>query len=226
MRMLGIIQCRSASTRLPGKAHLPLRGRTVLEWVMARALRCAALDRVVVATTDRPEDDAVAARAESAGLEVFRGDSGDVLSRYVGVLERFPAEGVVRITADNPLTDPATVDGVVRIFREGGHDFAYAARVPYGCGADAFRADLLRAAARESKDPRHQEHINTWFLDNHLRCRIGFLEPGPGRERPDVRVTLDTPEDLRVLCALFDVLDDPESCGLDEIIAAYESLRA
>ena len=34
-RVVVIVQCRMSSTRLPGKALLPLGGKTVLEWTLA-----------------------------------------------------------------------------------------------------------------------------------------------------------------------------------------------
>ena len=34
-RVVVIVQCRLSSTRLPGKALLPLGGKTILEWTLA-----------------------------------------------------------------------------------------------------------------------------------------------------------------------------------------------
>ena len=70
------------STRLPGKVLADLGGRPVLGLVLARLAR-AHLDQVVVATSDRPGDDAVAALAAEAGVPVVRGPEHDVLGRFV-----------------------------------------------------------------------------------------------------------------------------------------------
>jgi spore coat polysaccharide biosynthesis protein SpsF len=227
---LGVVQCRMASTRLPGKALADLDGRPVLEWALRRAQACRALDRVVLATTTGPEDDPVAALGRALGLPVVRGEADNVLARFAAVLAAHPARCVVRITADNPFTDPASVERVVRHFLAAGLDYCYAARIPYGAGADAFPGELLAGLHRHTADPRHREHINTWFLDNHLGLRIGCVDPPPGCERPDARLTVDTARDLERARALAARLNpDPEArlgAGLAELIDAYDRLRA
>lgn len=225
-RAIGVVQCRFASTRLPGKALSTLGGASVLEWVLARALACQELDAVILATTRNPEDDAVAELAGVAGAEVVRGEVDDVLARYARVLREHPARCVVRITADNPFTDPPSVDRVVRRFFAWDLDYCYAARIPYGAGADAFRGDALSALNRTVGEPRHREHINVPFLDNHLAWQIGSVAPEPGQDRPDIRLTVDTPEDLERARALAARLDNAKLIGLTSIIEAYDRLTA
>ncbi|BCS89190.1 cytidylyltransferase domain-containing protein [Pseudodesulfovibrio sediminis] len=226
MRMLGIIQCRISSTRLPGKALMDLGGRTILERVVARSLMAKELDQVVLATSIEPEDDGVVEVGEAMNIPVVRGELDDVLARYMTVLKAYPADGVVRITADNPFTDPVSVDRVCRVFMDEGLDYAYAACIPYGAGADAFKSSMLEQVWRDSTLPRHREHINTWFLDNHLACSIGSVPAHPGESRPDVSVTLDTAEDLARLRQLVLLLDNADTASLEAVIRAYDSLPA
>lgn len=224
MDCLGVIQCRMASSRLPGKALLPLAGRPLLEWVVLRTRRARALSRLVLATTCRADDDPVARLGEHLGLEVVRGPEDNLLQRFALALELHPCPAAVRITADNPLTDPGLVDQVAGLLAQDGLDYAYAAPAPYGLGADAFASAHLRELARTAELPRHREHINTFFLDHHLRFRIGCAAVPPELRRPDVRVTVDTAEDLARMQALFGLLDDPEAAGGAQAIAAYDRL--
>lgn len=223
MTTLGIIQCRFASTRLPGKALRPLAGRPVLDWVVLQARRARRLDALVLATTINREDDAIAEAGARLGVPVLRGPCDDVLARYVMALDAFPHRRCVRITADNPLTLPALVDAVVDAAEGRDLDYAYMAEAPYGAGADCFRASALRIAAAGSDQPRHREHVNTFFLDNHLFFAIGCARsPIP---RPDIRVTLDTEADLARLHALFAGLD-PLTADLPRVVAAWDGLPA
>ena len=80
------------STRLPGKVLRPLGHRPVLEWVVRAARRSAAIDEVIVATTNEPVDDAVVALADQLGVAVHRGPTDDVLTRVQGL--RLVAEKV------------------------------------------------------------------------------------------------------------------------------------
>lgn len=225
VRALGVVQCRMASTRLPGKALADLGGRPLLVRVLERALACRELDDVVLATTAEAGDDPVARLAGAAGVSVVRGPEDDVLGRYAMVLAERPARCVVRITADNPFTDPDSVDAVVRLLLDRDLDYAYAARIPYGAGADAFRGEDLTWLARTEGDPARREHINRPYLDDHLAWRIGSVPPPPGADRPDVRLTVDTASDLETARKIAARLDNAKTAGLLSVIRAYDSLR-
>ncbi len=224
MDTLGIIQCRTSSLRLPGKVAEDLSGRPVIEWVIERVKRAWKLDKLVVATSEGAEDDWLRETAMRAGLDVIRGSLDDVLSRYVAALELFPARAVVRITGDNPLTDPGLIDGLVDHFNAKRPDYAYVARAPYGATADIFDSDKLVEVAKTASSPRQREHINAAFLDNYLAYRITSFAPAAARRRPDVRITLDDKDDLARLGEIFKRLENPLSAGLEEIIAAYDGL--
>ena len=224
MDTLGIIQCRTSSLRLPGKAAEDMSGRPVIEWVIGRAKRAGKLDKLIVATSEAAADDWLEETARRAGLDVIRGSLDDVLSRYVAALERFPARAVVRITGDNPLTDPGLIDDLVDHFISERPDYAYVARAPYGATADIFDSDKLVEIAKTASSPRQREHINAAFWDNYLAYRITSLTPAAALRRPDVRITLDDKDDLARLGEIFKRLEDPLSAGLEEIIGVYDGL--
>ena len=114
MTTVAVIQARCGSTRFPRKVLAPLQGRPMLAHIIERVARASLVDHVVVATTDGPGDDEVAALATALGAGVTRGSEDDVLSRYVLAAHEHDADVVVRITADCPLTDPAIVDSVIQ----------------------------------------------------------------------------------------------------------------
>ena len=99
-----ILQARLGSSRLPRKALAAIAGQTILEHCLRR-LMFAGVAPVVLATTDRPEDQALAAVAQHLGASVFRGDADDVLGRFVAAAEAFDFDHVVRATGDNPGVD-------------------------------------------------------------------------------------------------------------------------
>ena len=174
-RTVAVVQARLGSQRLPGKVLLPLGDRTVLDWVLHRLGRATLVDEVVVATSDQPDDDPLAAHVESAGVAVFRGDLHDVLSRCRGAAESRAATTVERVTADCPLLDPDAVDAVVRAHRETGADFT-ANRLPpphhrtwpIGLDVEVATIEALRRADDEATEPAHREHV------------MPYLYAGPG----------------------------------------------
>ena len=60
----------------------------------------------MLATSDRPSDDPLAAAAVAAGVPVFRGSEQDVLGRFIAATQGLPdAAIIVRLTADNVFPD-------------------------------------------------------------------------------------------------------------------------
>ena len=100
MRNVTIIQARMGSTRLPGEVLKPLAGLPVIRQVYSRVRRIPELDDVVVATTQSPKDDVLAAYCERERIPIFRGSEDDVLSRYYQVARELKADVILRITAD------------------------------------------------------------------------------------------------------------------------------
>ena len=99
-----VLQARMASTRLPGKALADVNGRPILEHCIER-LRATSMLPIVVATTERKDDDALAEAASHLGVEVVRGPDADVLSRFVLVVRRLELTALIRATADNPAVN-------------------------------------------------------------------------------------------------------------------------
>lgn len=200
MQFLVVIQARLASTRLPGKALLPLAGRPMLDFLLER-LACppglsSLSGRLCLATTWRPEDQALADLARNRGVETVRGEEHDVLARFLRCLDRFPAAAVARVTADNPLTCPGLVEAALRLVLEGAEHADLPHDCPVGLGADAFSAQALRRMAERAKAPDEREHINLHALRHPSEYRT--LRPAlpPEARRPDIRLTVDAPEDL------------------------------
>ena len=112
--ILGVLQARMSSTRLPGKVMADVAGEPMLGRQVERLRRSKRLDRLVLATSDDPSDDALAAYSERLGLDVVRGPLADVLARFLMALDEFPAaRALVRLTADCPLTDWRVLDATV-----------------------------------------------------------------------------------------------------------------
>ncbi|MGW5050728.1 cytidylyltransferase domain-containing protein [Actinokineospora sp. NPDC004072] len=206
VRVNAVIQARMTSSRLPGKVLRDLGGRPVLEWAV-RAARRAAVDRVVIATSDDPSDDPIAAR--DWGVDVVRGPLEDVLGRFLVAVDRHPCDAVLRITADCPLHDPVLLDQVVGLWRaDPSLDYASNTLVrtlPRGYDAEVVRVDVLRAQAAVPVGP-HREHVTSGvYTDPRHRCAGVVAAPAAA----DLRVTLDTEADAAVIDAVVAALGEP-----------------
>src|SRR3972149_11126792 len=118
MRTVAIVQSRMGSTRLPGKAMLPLAGKSMTQNIIERVQRATKLDDVVLAFPDtRTEADTTFADlAVRCGCSYYRGtgiDENDLVGRYLGAAEMYHADIVVRIPGDNPCVDGEFIDEAI-----------------------------------------------------------------------------------------------------------------
>lgn len=209
VRVNAVIQARLSSSRLPGKVLRPLGGRTVLSWVIRAAQRTHNLDAVILATSDDPSDDPVAAEAARCGAHVVRGPLDDVLARYVKAVDEHPCDAVVRLTADCPLHDPALIAQVVGMWlADPALDHVsnvVVRRYPRGLDAELVREPVLREQDRVATGP-HREHVTSNIYTQPEVYRCGGVVPGV--DNSDLRVTLDTEEDAKLLDGVVAALGD------------------
>lgn len=204
-----ILQARMSSSRLPGKVMKPILGEPMIARQLERLRRCETLERLIVATSDHPSDDALAGYLEGAGVDVFRGSLGDVLGRFVACADAFGLSGaIVRLTADCPLADPTVIDEGVRQQAQSGVDYVSNGRnrtYPRGLDMEVFALEALRTAGRETSDPYDREHVTPFLYRSGDRFRQGELVQT--RDESALRWTVDTPEDFafveRVYGALY-----------------------
>jgi spore coat polysaccharide biosynthesis protein SpsF (cytidylyltransferase family) len=197
-----ILQARVASHRLPGKALQYVGGRTVLEQCLRR-LKASGLPRVVLATTERPDDDALETIAAGLGIPVYRGSENDVLDRFVRCASYFDIDPVIRATGDNPAVDIDAAGRLLTALKETRADYVMEEGLPYGAAVEAVKASALGVAALLARDPFDREHVTTFVRRRHDLFRILALKAPEALFHPGVKVTVDTLEDLHHVRELY-----------------------
>lgn len=205
MNIVAIIQAHMGSTRLPGKVLRTIGDRTMLARVVRRASRAESLSRVVVACSTEPADVAIVRECELLGIESFRGSDADVLDRYFQASRAFPADAYVRITSDCPVIDPDLIDRVIAHFESG--DFDYVSNTvertfPRGLDTEVFTSAGLERVWRETSEPYDRVHVTPYFSRHPDRFRLGQVTQAD--DQSDLRWTVDTPEDLEFMNALYE----------------------
>jgi len=210
MKIIGIIQARMSSTRLPGKVLLEAAGKPLILHMLERMSRCNSLDSLWLATSEERDDDLLAETVEAAGYQVFRGSLENVLSRFWHIWRREKADIVVRLTGDCPLHDPEVVDSVVDFFLKGGGAYDYASNVlpptyPDGLDTEVFSARALEEAYQEASRDFDLEHVSPYIRRAaEERGRMGNFY-GPANFS-HLRWTLDEPEDYAFIRSVYEAL--------------------
>lgn len=223
MSTICVVQARMGSTRLPGKVVADLGGRPLLAFMLGR-LGDLPVDALVVATSDLDRDDTVAEVADAAGAAVVRGPEADVLGRFGSVLDRFPAETVVRLTADCPFADPEIVTAVLDHHRDHGDDYTsnVAPRTyPIGLDVEVAAATALRDAIREATDPAEREHVMPFLYRRPERFHLGNVRSGED-DLAHLRWVVDTADDLEHARRIAAHFAPDTRFGWREILAAFD----
>ncbi len=223
MKIVAIIQARMGSTRLPGKVLMDLGGETVLARVVRRLRRAALIEEIVVATTSLTADHAIVRECEQLSVRVFRGEENDVLDRYYQAAQYIGAEGIVRITSDCPLIDPEITDNTIRAFLERRPDYAsntLQRTYPRGLDTEVMTRDALECAWRGARLSYQRAHVTPYIYENPDRFCVLPVKCDADYSRH--RWTLDTPEDLAFLRAVYDRADNDHSVSWRDVLALLE----
>lgn len=206
MSVVAIIQARMGSTRLPGKALLPLAGESMLDRVINRTRRAVLVSEVIVATSTQAADDKIVELGEKNGWKTFRGSEPDVLDRYYRTAQHSQAEVVVRITSDCPLIEPQIIDQAVREFLAGGVDYVSNTlsprTFPRGLDVEVFSFACLERAWNDAKDQAEREHVTLYIYRHPEKFTLKGITNSS--DYSDMRWTVDTPEDLAFVRRIYD----------------------
>lgn len=205
-----VIQARTSSTRLPGKVFAELAGKPLIHHIVERLRHSRRLDRIILATTVNPADDALEKWAAGNELGCYRGSEEDVLSRFRGAALQAGAGVIVRVTADDPFKDPVIMDRVIDGYHAERLDFAYnnhPPTYPEGLDVEVFSLPALQKADKESTDPFEREHVTPYFF-RHIPMFKQKNFPFT-KDFSHLRLTVDAEEDLRMARILYDRLYDP-----------------
>jgi spore coat polysaccharide biosynthesis protein SpsF len=206
--ILAVLQARLNSSRLPGKALLPLARAPMIVRQIQRVTRSERIDELVVATSAEPADDALATAVRREAVLVRRGPPDDVLARFIGVLDAYPADHVVRLTGDSPLTDPEAIDAVIATHLRTGADYPSNSppgrACPRGLEVEVITAAALRVAAADASTPQEHGGVTWGFRHDPERWKIAWVSSPPGEAQIGWRV--DGPEDYAFVAAVYDEL--------------------
>jgi spore coat polysaccharide biosynthesis protein SpsF len=206
---LALLQARMSSRRLPGKVLEDLHGLPMILRQIERLKRSVEIDELIVATSIDPTDDKLFEIIQESGITVYRGKLDNVFSRFVEALELFPADEVVRLTADCPLADHRIIDRVIRAHRDSGCDYTSNSLIrtfPRGLDCEVFQPAVLTKLSGFELNSEELEHVTLGVYSRSDEFTLNSFQGNVDNSRR--RWTVDTPEDLKFVRYVFSELYD------------------
>lgn len=233
-----ILQARMGSTRLPGKSMMDLAGAPLLGRILERVKRAAKADVIVMATTEKAQDDVLVDLAGYYGVAIFRGSENDLVDRYYQAAKAHGADVVARIPADNATPEPSEIDRIINHHLSSDTVFTsnlaqvFGNGYPDGIGAEVVDFWALEEVWRGRSDAHRSEHPHLNFFDystqtaaNPTRYPVGTVQCPAAFARPDLVLDVNTQAQYEFIRELYEYLypRNPQF-GIRDTVAWYDTI--
>jgi len=219
MKVAAIIQARMGSSRFPGKVLEKISGHSMIWHIVQRVKSAITVDEIILATSDKLEDEVLIWEARKMDIAVFRGSEDDVLERYYLASKIVKSNKICRVTGDNPLIEPRFIDMAVARMSYSDEDYLSIDGCPLGTGIEVFTKKALSYSAKKASKPYQREHVTPFIRENSKIFRIGQLDVPLNLFFPDLRLTVDTNEDFALIEKIYNRLyKEGTIIALDDVI--------
>ena len=193
-----IIFARMSSRRLPGKSLIDIEGRPLLGRVLDRSRRVKQVKEIIVATSVKPDDDAIESFAREEGVAIYRGALENVAERALECADTFGLDRFARVCGDRPFFDPSIVDLLFKTQEENGLDLATNVAektFPAGVTAEIITTEALRKVVSVIETSHDLEHVTSYFYRHPEKFNIANLKAENPADR-DISLVVDNEADL------------------------------
>ena len=236
--IIGVIQARMSSARLPFKMLYPLDCDPLITHVV-RFAEHLDLDDIYLATSEDPSNDVLREWAQEYGIKVIREPGeDDVFFRFL-TATKTGADHIMRICGDSPCLDLSLADRLIKTAKTSRADYiAYAfgehpaILTRYGIFTEIMRTDALIMAATFT-NPEYREHVTNVFYLNRNIFSVEYLQAPTDLSMNHFKLAIDTEEDYRKVRELFNInaravndykfaIDHIDLVRHDDIVQKYE----
>lgn len=221
-RVIGLIQARMGSTRLPGKMMQPIAGKPMIGHIVERLSEVTRLSGQVLATTMDPRNDPMCAYVARLGVDIWREEiEDDIAGRLYHAASMMEADAILKINGDCPMIDVSVLNELVALY-EAATDADYASNkikwtYPEGLSAEVISSRALKWCDANLKTDEDREFVANWIRDHTDRFKVVSQEGS--RDLSMHSWCVDTAQDLDFARDVFDGLYAQSPLfGLEEIL--------
>jgi spore coat polysaccharide biosynthesis protein SpsF len=227
-RLWAFLACRNKGSRLWGKPLQNLsigKQISILDYLINGLKNRLEVAGIVLAISEGVENKIFIEYAKKHNIKYIIGDENDVLGRLVQCFTVSGATDALRISTESPFPafeylDKAWSDHINSVVAISTLD-----HVPDGCGFEIIQKYALQESHQLGEDRHRSELCTLYIRENKDKYSVNYILPSVEDKRPDLRLTVDYPEDLIIARAVFDKLSNAGTTYpmLSEIISFLET---
>lgn len=194
-KIVAVISCRIDSKRLFGKPLQRINGRTILEMLLLQLKKSKLIEEIVLAISKEKGNEVFQEFAKRNNLRFVLGDDLNVLQRIIKAAKKAEAQLVFRVTPEDPFKHWEIFDIAINSHIKNSADLTYPKFLPEGSGFEIVNLNSLMIALKNGTKEEH-EHVTLYLYNQNKNFKINHFEVEKKFRRPELRFTVDNPEDL------------------------------
>ena len=223
MKVVATLACRVQSKRLYAK---PLQfidienGITILEYLVGFLKTCDGIDEIVLAISEGIENKTFEILARKMGLQYVIGPEQDVQKRLIMAAEKGGGDIVYRVTTECPFIYMDTFEEILAKHIKNEVALTVIEGLPEGTYYEIINLADLKTAHDQGEERHRSELCTLYMFENPDKFHLQLLRTESSKlQRPDIRLTVDYPEDLIVAREVYKALKkENEHIKIEDII--------
>jgi len=218
VKLVAVLACRNQSSRLYGKPLQNLdvkNGVTILDYMIRQIKLQKLINAIVLGISEEEENIFYKQIAQKHAVQYVTGDDRDVLARLIKGAELVGADHVLRVTSESPYTYYDDLAEVYAYHCANAVDYSVTSGLPDGAYFEIIKVAALKKSWEQGEAKHRSELCTLYIFENQDKFKI-VKHPCPKKfERTDLRLTVDWPEDLIVMRAIYEGLQLSPDAPLD-----------
>ena len=218
-KIVAILACRVDSSRLFAKP-LQLIGKfRILELLINQIRKSKSITEIILAISNKPGNEIFVDFAQKNNLKFILGDDTNVLKRLIDAAQYSKSDIIFRVTPENPFIYWEGIDDSIKKHVSGKYDLSIIEGLPLGSNYEIINKNALEISHKNGNSKHRSELCTLYINENQEKFKILKLKPPKNMIRPDIRLTVDTPEDLIISRLIYKKLGNTKKIvSLQKII--------
>ena len=195
-KIVAVLACRVDSSRLFAKP-LQLIGKfRILELLINQIRKSKSITEIILAISNKPGNEIFIDFAQKNNLKFILGDDKDVLKRLIDAAQYSKSDIIFRVTPENPFIYWEGIDNLIKKHVSGKYDLSIIEGLPLGSNYEIINKNALEISHKNGNRKHRSELCTLYINQNQKKFKILKIKPPKKIMRSDIRLTVDTPEDL------------------------------